>query len=227
MKIIVAGGSGLVGTHLMSILLGDERVTQVTSVARASLERKHAKLVERIATFDALETIPLAGADCAFCALGSTIKKAGSREAFFRIDHDFVISFARACRASGVRRFGLVSAHGADAESSIFYSQVKGKAELDLQQLEFERFVIVRPSLILGARAERRPLETFAQNLGRVLAPFLVGPLAAVRPVEASLIAKSLAAAVLDDGSPNGLRVIENHEIAEFKGTLPKAERRD
>src|SRR5258708_28436974 len=109
--------------------------------------------------------------------MGMTIEKAGSQAAFRRVDHDYVVALAQAAKQAGARRFLLVSALGANLRSRIFYSRVKGEVERDVSAVPFAAVHIFRPSLLLGARAESRPLERLGFPLFRALTLVLAGPL--------------------------------------------------
>ena len=154
---LLAGASGLVGGHLLQRLLADPRYRQVIAVSRKALGIEHPKLRSLITDFDPIEAA-IAGlgetVDDAFCALGTTIKTAGSRAAFRRVDFGYVVAFARAARAAGARHFMLVSAIGASARSRIFYLRVKGETEEAVAALGYPALHIFRPGLLLGQRAE-------------------------------------------------------------------------
>lgn len=194
MKSIVAGASGLIGSELIK-LLGEDVVT-IGRAPSSSLR----------VDFENLPELPRC--DVAFCCLGSTIKKAGSQEAFFRIDHDYILSFAKACKADS---FLLVSALGADPNSKIFYNQVKGKTEEDLKKIGFKNLIIFRPSLLIGERQESRPGESVAQ----FFSPFLSFILPkTVRPITGKKVAKSMMDWALKvQGQSVGTKIILNHEI--------------
>ena len=192
----IAGASGLVGSELLALLLADAEFGTVVSLGRKQLAVAHAKLVQREVDFAALEVQGIAAPDVAFCALGTTIGKAGSQQAFRAVDHDAVIAFAKAALAAGARCFALVSALGADPRSRIFYNRVKGETEADLRALGFASLVIAQPSLLLGDRVESRPTEralvVASRFLGGVLKPF------ASRPIEAKVVARALWATARD-----------------------------
>lgn len=211
MKCIVAGASGLVGAELLTHLLADARFTAVNLVARRPSPEKHSKMYEQLISFDDLPNLQLPQADVAFCCLGTTIKKAGSKEAFKKVDHEYIVAFAQACARAGVRTFVLVSALGAQAQSAIFYNRVKGQTEDDIQKIGFLRLVVLRPSLLLGKRHESRPVEYFAQVISRSLTPLMIGPLARSRPIEAHQVAVRMIAEGLKE--QRGSFVILNHEI--------------
>lgn len=196
---LVAGATGLVGGHLIRQLAGDNACAKVTAVLRRPLEGiASPKLNEVIADFDKLD-ISLTGvaADDAYCALGTTIKKAGSQAEFRKVDHDYIVSFARAAQAAGAKRFMLVSAIGADPTSSVFYSRVKGETEQAVTALGFETLHIFRPGLILGERAERRTLEGLGMGLAPFLNPLMLGPARVYRSIPAETIAHAMSGAAM------------------------------
>ena len=206
---LVAGASGLVGGALLDLLLEDARFAEVHSLGRRPLPRTHPKLVQHTVDFARLDTLALPAAQDAFCTLGTTIKKAGSQEAFRAVDHDAVLAFARAARRAGVQRFLVVTALGANARSRVFYNRVKGETQDALGALGFDSLVILQPSLLLGERGEHRLGEQVAGTLARVLAP-LLRPLAA-RPIEARTVARAMVE--LARQGPPGTRVVPSGEL--------------
>ncbi len=212
MKCIIAGASGLVGQELLSELLNDPKTISITALVRSDLPIKGPKIKTIITSFEQIENFSIEAADVGLCTLGTTIKKAGSEENFFHVDHDLVIHFAKACQNAGVKTFIIVSALGADANSKIFYNKVKGQTEEDLKKLNFESLVILRPSLLMGDRKESRPMEKLAQVLGHALSPLMVGPLAKVRPILARTIAQKMKAIALEKPI-HGTHILLNHEI--------------
>lgn len=192
MNCMIAGATGLVGGNLLSQLLEDPRMEQIICVGRKALDVHHPKIRNVETNFKDLNEQPLFPADVAFCCLGTTIKKAGSQEAFRMVDHDFVVAFAEYARKNGVKKFLIVSALGADAESKIFYNKIKGEAERDLAKLGFESLVIFHPSLLLGERSEKRMAESLMIQLYPFYRPLLLGPLAKYAPIEARLVARSM-----------------------------------
>jgi uncharacterized protein YbjT (DUF2867 family) len=214
MNCLIAGGSGLVGQHLLNFLLSDPKVTSITAIARTNLKYSHSKLQTLISSFDILDSILLPQSNIAFCCLGTTIKIAGSQEAFFRVDHDYILNFARSSQKAGVGTFIVVSAMGADPSSSIFYNKVKGQTELDLIKLNFKKLVIIRPSLLLGERLENRPAEKIAQRLSQVFGKMMIGPLKNIRPIEAVNVALKMKLVGLDENPLNiGIHLIQNSEL--------------
>lgn len=188
MTILLAGATGLVGSRLLALL------PEAIPVGR----RATGRVGEIVADFAALPALP--PACIAISALGTTIRAAGSQAAFRAVDYDAVLAFARAAKAAGVTHFIVITAVGADANSSVFYSRVKGEVERDLRSLGFARLDIVQPGLILGPRAERRPAEAFFQWLAPILNPLLVGGLEKYGGISADTVAVAIAALAKADG---------------------------
>lgn len=192
MTALLAGATGLVGNALAAQSAGPE---PLHLLVRRPLTPQHASHRVHVVDFAALPPLPTA--EQAFCCLGTTIKVAGSQEAFRAVDFDAVLAFARAAQRAGVKRFGVVSALGADAASRNFYSRVKGEAEQALQALGFASLVIARPSLLVGDRAALgQPLRT-----GERLAMIATGPVAGLipkawRPIAAERVARALRLAL-------------------------------
>lgn len=208
---LIAGATGLVGGHCLRLLLDEPRYRRVTTLTRRPLV-KHPKLVELPADFKSLSKLPaeLEGGDV-FCCIGTTIRKAGSPEAFRRIDHDFVLALARCALERGARQFLLVSAIGADPLSSVFYNRVKGEIEQAVCALPFKSVHIFRPSLLLGARDEFRPGEAIAQTLAPLLLLAMVGPLRKYRPIKAATVAQAMLRVALD--AAPGVHIIESNRM--------------
>lgn len=174
MKVLHVGATGLVGRHVLSMLLADPRVAQVVAPTRRELPLPHPKLRNPLVDFTALpEQAPWWAVDGAICTLGTTIRKAGSRAAFREVDYGYPLAVARLARRGGARAFALNSALGADAASRVFYSRVKGEVEAALVQLDFASLTLVRPGLIGGDRHESRPAERIAAVALRALGPVL------------------------------------------------------
>jgi uncharacterized protein YbjT (DUF2867 family) len=208
MRVVIAGASGLVGAQLLQVLLTDARVSHVVSLGRRQLESvSHAKVEQRIVSF--AELAPLEAHDACFIALGTTMKKAGTEAAFRAVDFDAVLAVARASKAAGASKLGLVSALGATASSSVFYNRTKGEAEDAVKQLVFETVVIARPSLLAGDRKESR----LGERLGLAAASaFRFAIPKRYRAVEASSVAKGLARELFTRGP--GVHTLESEELA-------------
>jgi uncharacterized protein YbjT (DUF2867 family) len=167
----VAGASGLVGREILRGLLTDNDYAAVHSLGRRPLDLQHAKLQSHTVDFAALGPVP--AVDEVFVALGTTIKVAGSQEAFRAVDFDAVVAVARAARAAGATRLGVVSAMGASTKSALFYNRVKGEMEEALSRMGYSTLVIARPSFLAGDRAAlNQPIrggEGLALSLSRSL----------------------------------------------------------
>lgn len=166
--VLVAGATGLVGRAILADLLADKTVTAVHCVGRRALELKHAKLITHVVDFAALPALPKV--DECFIALGTTIKVAGTQEAFRALDLKAVEAVALAVKRSGATKLGVVSAMGASNQSPIFYNRVKGEMELSVARMGFQSLVIARPSLIDGDRAALGQAGRVGEGLGLKLA---------------------------------------------------------
>ena len=173
MKLILMGATGLVGREVLRLALMDARVTAIVAPVRKSLPG-HPKLEAPRVDFDRLPLdAPWWQADAVICTLGTTMKVAGTRQAFWRVDHDYPLAAARLALAAGTRTYALNSAAGANVASRFFYNRVKGELERDLEALGFRSLTHVRPGLIGGERDEARAGEGAALRLLRVLGPVL------------------------------------------------------
>lgn len=212
----IAGGSGLVGSKALELLLGNEEVGRVVALGRRLLPFKHEKLVSRVVDLRDIEAMVSAlpeELDAAISALGTTRKKAGSKQAFRAVDLEAVVAFAKASQQKGARRFLLVSSIGADPRSRSFYLRTKGETEQALMQLGFEQLTILRPSLIddQGARAEFRLGERLALPLARA-AFIILGRTRRHAPIGAAAIGQALARLILDETS-EALRIVESDRL--------------
>jgi uncharacterized protein YbjT (DUF2867 family) len=194
---LLAGASGLAGGHALEALLGAPEISRVLAVSRRPLAREHPRLANRIVQFERLEA-QLKGASCdvALCCLGTTRRRAGSPAAFRAVDVDCVVSFARAAKAAGARRFTVISSAGANPESGNFYLRTKGEMEQQVAAIGFESLDILQPSLLLGWRGEMRPLELAATALMPLLNPFLRGKYLPYRSISARVVGAALLGAI-------------------------------
>jgi uncharacterized protein YbjT (DUF2867 family) len=206
---LIAGATGLVGGHVLGLLLEDPAYTRVVSVSRRPVHTTPAKLEQHIVDFATLPEMP--PADDAFCCLGTTIRRAGSQEAFRRVDYDYVVSFASAAHRAGARQLLLVSAVGADPAARVFYSRVKGEVEAAVRQMPFEGIQIFRPSLLLGERTEFRLGERVATWFAPVAGLALVGSLRRYLPIEAADVARAMVRIARE--APRGPSVFEYDAI--------------
>jgi len=193
---LLAGASGLVGEYVLDSLLDAPDFARVFAISRRPLGREHSRLANRIVQFEKLGS-QLKGTAChvAFCCLGTTLKRAGSEQAFRQVDHDFVLAFARAARAAGAQRFVVVTAAGADTHSRHFYLRVKGEVEQALEGVGFASLDIMQPGLLLGWRRNIRPAELLAMAFMRLLNPFLTGARMSYRGIAARTVAAAMVGA--------------------------------
>lgn len=214
---LIAGASGLVGGHVLTRLLASPDYARVIAVTRKPLAVEHPKLTQVVKPLDAVESAVAelgAGVDDAFCALGTTIKIAGSQAQFRRVDFDYVVGFAHAAKAAGAKRFQLVSAIGASANSKIFYSRVKGEAEDAVSALGFSSLNIFRPGMLLGSRAEPRPLEGIVGALTPLLNPLMIGGAAIYKSIRGEAVADAMVSAALH--GDEGRHILAYREMMEI-----------
>lgn len=197
---LVAGGSGLVGSHLLRVLAAAPEYGRVLALSRRPLAFEHLRVANRILRFETMEQ-ELRGVRCddAFCCLGTTRRAAGSEAAFRAVDHDLVLRFARLARDAGAQCFVVVSSVGADRRARNSYLRIKGEIECALQGLQFPALHVLQPSLLLGSRRDSRPGEALARLVAPLVNPVLVGRLAAWRALDASVVAMAMLAAVRRD----------------------------
>jgi uncharacterized protein YbjT (DUF2867 family) len=206
---LLAGATGLVGGECLRRLLEHPAWTRLVVVTRRDVagQRPSAKLCQIIADFSQLERVAAElVAEHVFCALGTTMRKAGSRSAFREVDLEYPLRLAGLALANGARHFSLVSAVGADRRSTFYYSRIKGELEEELSGMGWPSLAIFRPSLVEGVRGEPRPLERVSGRLLRLAPP-------AWRPVAAADIASAMVSVALE--SPPGIMIVESRSIAE------------
>jgi len=214
--VLLLGATGLVGGYLLDGLLKAEFCGRVVTLTRSAIKSAGtaAKLDARLIDFERPEMWrDLVAADLVLCALGTTMKKAGSRESFRRVDFDYPLTVAQAARSQGCRHFLLVSAMGADPGARLFYNRVKGELEAAILTLEFDSVSIFRPSLLLGKRPEFRFGEAMGQALGRRLS-FLIPK--GYRPIHARAVARAMLRIAEQDPADN--RILTSADIAELAG---------
>ncbi|MCJ8170605.1 oxidoreductase [Atopomonas sediminilitoris] len=206
-RVLLAGATGLTGEHLLDRLLAVPAMQQVIAPTRRPLA-KHSKLLNPVgdlaAQLAALPTQDHPPLEAAFCCLGTTIKQAGSQEAFRVVDYDLPLAVGAAAKAMGARHYIVISALGASARSRVFYNRVKGELEDALQAQGWEQLTIVRPSLLLGERREQRLGEQLAAPLMRLVP-------GKWRGIEASVLARAMWRLALEEGQ--GVRFIESDQL--------------
>jgi uncharacterized protein YbjT (DUF2867 family) len=209
---IIAGASGLIGSELLNQLLSDDSYERIIAVGRKPLEIENERLQQKVIDFEELSVaLKEIRAQHAYCCLGTTIRKAGSKERQYHIDHDYVVEFAKACYGSGVTRFAVVSSSGADNKSGNFYLRTKGEMEEDIKKVPFEGVFIFRPSILLGRRKEFRFGEIIAKGIIKLINPLMVGSLRRYRGIYDSIVASGMINAV--KSASLGIRIIESDKI--------------
>lgn len=211
MKAAIAGATGFIGSQLLELLKDDAVIGSVQVLSRRPLDLPTKFTVIQGDLLQPALTGPL---DVAFCALGTTMAVAGSKEAFYRVDHDLVLAFAKAAKANGAEKFVLVSSIGADAGSSNYYLKVKGEAESDLRALGFRSLIILQPSLLMGERREFRFGERVGQGAMSLLGPLMLGPLAKYRGIHGRTVANAMLRLAKEDLP--GVHVLESDRLQAF-----------
>lgn len=206
--VMLVGATGLVGQSVLQKALASDAVGRVVAPTRRALPA-HPKLLNPVLDFEHLpEDADWWAVDAVVCTLGTTIKIAGSKEVFYRVDHDLPLRVAQLALQHGARAYALNSALGADPASSVFYSRTKGELERDLQSLGYASLTLVRPGLIGGDRQTTRPGERFGVLLGQALRPLLPPR---YRVVSAERIAQHLLQAALAEQP--GVRVLMSEQL--------------
>ena len=209
-EVLLAGASGLIGRELARLLLAQIPPLRLRALVRRMPGGADERVQWQTVDFSRLPVLP--AADEAYCALGTTIRTAGSQDAFRAVDLDAVLAFARAARSAGVQRFAVVSAMGASARSPNFYSRVKGEMEAALAALDFASLVIARPSLLAGDRASLgQPVRGGEVWAARLLRPVMGLIPAGVRPIAARNVAQAMLRAMLD--AAPGQRVLSSAQM--------------
>lgn len=192
---VIAGASGLVGGLCLHLLLDSMEYSHVIALVRCKMDVYHPRLTQRIVDFDELPPFRLFRPHDVYCALGTTLKKAGSQEGFRKIDLDYPRFVAERAIEAGAHQYLLVSSVGASAHSANLYLRTKGQVELAVATLPYRAVHFFHPSLLIGERREQRPAEKTATKAFRFLAPALVGPLRKFRPIAASDVAAAMLSA--------------------------------
>ncbi|WLH13438.1 oxidoreductase [Pseudomonas hefeiensis] len=201
--VLLAGATGLTGEHLLDRLLNEPTITRVLAPSRRPLA-EHPHLENPVGEPAELLSRLSGQVDIAFCCLGTTIKKAGSEQAFRAVDLDLVVAFAKRARELGARHLIVISALGADPTSSIFYNRVKGEMEAALKAQDWPQLTLCRPSLLLGERTEPRLAEQLAGPLSRLIPGKYHG-------IEACQLARAMWRLALEE--QEGVRVVESDEL--------------
>ncbi len=208
---LIAGASGLVGNYLLRMLLQSDRYSKVIAVVRKPMAIQDPKLEQRIVDFNKLAVTSGLFADDIFCCLGTTMKKAGSKEKFYQVDYTYVVELAKATAAQFASQFLVISSMGANKDSVFYYNRVKGEMEEAIKKAPFTAVHIFRPSLLTGNREEKRIGEKVGEVLMGGFRFAMQGPLRKYRAIPARTVAKAMLQMAIDSGG--GIKIHESDEI--------------
>ncbi|MGB1248857.1 MAG: oxidoreductase [Chitinophagales bacterium] len=212
---LIIGSTGLVGNFVLQKLLLDSNYSKITTLVRKSLNLEHEKLNEVITDFNQLDKYKeQIKADVVFCCLGTTIKTAGSKAAFKKVDYEYPVEIAKHAKNNGCQQYLIVTAMDANKNSSIFYNKVKGEAEDALKALNFETLHILQPSLLLGNRNEKRFGERIAQIIMPIFNGLMLCGLKKYRAIEAKQVAKAMV--ILSNTPKQGVHTYTSNVLQEM-----------
>ncbi|MEG0448890.1 MAG: NAD(P)H-binding protein [Lysinibacillus sp.] len=215
---IVVGATGLTGSSLVKQLCGNNKYVSVAVIARRKLAFEHPKLEVKILSLDTIEESDIGFADELFCCLGTTQKKAGSKEEFEKVDFEYPLRIASLAKKRGIPHMLVMSAMGVKETSPFYYSRVKGKLENDLIELGLPKLSIIRPSLLVGNRGEFRLGEKAGELVLKVANPLLLGPLKKFRSIEAAQVAKAMIVIALQE-KKEAVMIYESMALAKMDFT--------
>jgi uncharacterized protein YbjT (DUF2867 family) len=212
---IVIGGTGLVGSALVKSLLDDIRFGRVLLLGRRTAGIIHQKLQEHIIDFDKPQLWKqLVKGDVLFSCLGTTLKKAGSKDAQYRVDYQYQFNMASVAAENKVAAYLLVSSIGAGSNTRFFYTQMKGQLEEGVSRLPFAQIGIVRPGPLYGQRLQNRLGETISVTLLKALNG--LGLFKKYRPISAAEVAKAMI--VITMSEKRGVTIYENDQLLKLAG---------
>ena len=204
----------MIGNELLQQLIRGRQYHTITVLSRHEIETNSKRVETIIVDYDQLTDKDLPKADDVFCCLGTTMDKAGSKDAFRQVDHDYPLRLAEITHRQGAQQYLLVSAMGADPHAYFFYSQVKGEVEQAIAEVGFETLCIFRPSTLLGERTETRIGEQVAQVVMQGAAPLMVGGLKKYQAIPAETVAEVMVHIARKE--LKGLYVFESDKIQEL-----------
>lgn len=207
---LIVGSTGLIGNILLQKLINSDDYEKVISIVRKPSGISHPKLDERIIDFDKLGNLDLT-ADDVFCCLGTTMKKAGSKDAFYKVDYEYPVSVAKLAKKNGAKQYALITAMGADAKSMIYYNRVKGDVEKSIEEIGFETFLIYRPSMLLGDRKESRSGESIGQVVMTTL-DFMIPK--KYKAIQGEKVANAMLKTTLQ--GLKGVQIFESDKLQDF-----------
>ena len=209
---LLAGASGLVGSELLTILLNSQEYSKITILVRKSIEIKHPKLLEQVINFEELSLYKnIFKVNDVYCCLGTTIKKAKRKEAFKKVDVDYPLEMAKLSKEMECEKFLIISSMGANPDSSIFYSRMKGLVEQKLKETGIKSLHIFRPSLLLGDRKEYRFGESLSAFFLKGLSFLFIGSLKKYKAITAKTVASGMHKAAQSDST--GVHLYLSNEI--------------
>jgi len=209
MKAIIIGTTGLIGNHLTDLLEKDDFYAEIEVWVRKSFETTSPKTTVKIIDFDHLPE--MINTNHVYCCIGTTIKKAGTWEAFRKIDFDIPVNIAKRCMQGNVEKLLIISSLGADQKSANKYLQTKGEMENTILQYTIPSVSFLRPSLLLGKREEFRLGELIGKFFMQAIAMLLIGKFKKYRGIQASTVAKAMF--LIAKANDPGIRFIESDEI--------------
>lgn len=214
-KALIAGATGLVGSELLQQLIENEEYSQIHLLVRNPIDIKSEKIICHQVNFDELEQFEITDKiEYVFCTLGTTIKKAKTKENFRKVDYNYVLALGRKAKEWNSEKFLLVSSLGANAKSAIFYNKVKGEIENALKELDLPHLFIFRPSLLMGNRKEKRAGEKSAIAVYKIINPLFIGKLKKYRGIQAKQVARALILTAEENN--NQFQIIESNEMQEM-----------
>lgn len=208
---LIIGASGLIGSELVQLLINDSRYDKINLLVRKPLAVNHTKINQIQVNFEKLEQQDVVAHDV-FCCLGTTIKIAKTKEAFFKVDFDYVVNTAKIAKSNNIAQFAVVSSLGADKNSTVFYSKTKGQMEESVSSLNFDLCAILRPSMLLGNRLEFRLGEKIG-SFFMILFSFLIPK--KYKAIQAHQVA--LAMIFVLNSNKRGVVILENNQLLEIK----------
>jgi len=212
---LIIGSSGLIGSQLLELLLESNAYIKVITFVKRDSGIQHSKLEQHIIDFDQPETYKeLVVGDDFFCTIGTTIKNAGSQEAFRKVDFEYPKEFAAIALKSKIKQFLIISSLGADANSGNFYLKTKGEIQDFLRECNFESVTVLQPSLLLGNRKEFRLGEKIGSFFMKLFSFLLIGNLKKYKPIQSEAVAKAMFS--IAQKNYKGFHIIESNEIQEI-----------
>ena len=212
---IIIGSTGLIGSHLLNLILDSNDYLNVITFVKRDTGIKHKKLTQHIIDFDKPETYKeLVVGDDLFCTIGTTIKKAGSKEAFRKVDFEYPRQFAAYALQNKDKQFLIISSLGADSNSGNFYLKTKGEIQDFLKDSKIESVAVLQPSLLLGDRKEFRLGEKIGAFFMKTLSFMFLGNLKKYKAIEAKTVAKAMLTIAQQNNS--GFKIYESDVIQEI-----------